>query len=1065
MSAYPKTWDNDVVEEYIKQESQQKSPNVFLETHIPIQKIRAFQLTGGAKRPTTDDEKADLQSDYGFRYVDDFVTPGSGNDFIHEEQLFEHITRSSPDYTENRIYMLKGEVGSGKSHLCQWLEYQINDQGYLSGAEEHVAIHISRNNTRLNDILDKLYEHVEIDHDELDDIAQIDPKELADFITQALQTFGADTDQFPEFDLEAFISEDNSPNLKSILEDNLRDYRESVDDEDREQRIDLISAEEFRDVCFSAFGKTVGDAYPIIKNEIHERLITNVGIEDFQSELVTLAEQYQSEGKRPVLIAEDITTFTVLKEGLLDYIFQLGDGTDEMSSGYDVILGYTTGWETEQADDALMTGEFSFMTDRATGYLSLTNEEGEAYFLENGPVPIQLAQKYLSVIKEQSDTTDDRVDEEVFGGLYPFTEEFIMRAYRNLQEDGNPRQTPRLLLYHVMADSLLADIPPFERVEDNTYIGHFTSPAPAGQFETTIDHIVKWYGRMDGESIVVPTSYFETFGVDVPDHASVMDDEVHIETLYGTSDDWIVTESLESIDEQPQKQIDVQDTDSTEESTVEEGTPDEGKSPEGEDIEPDTSQQSPEPDQPKANPETAKTISQFKNWYGTGSEFPSAERLRDGVQAITNQFHDPTRLANNNATTDSNAAGFYYTLGNDVPVDISGADTGKDVSITVSPFGDGEVDHERMLYHLVLYTLETDSKDENEFPDELNHDVVRSWCDRQVFELRSEMRSELESALNNKMTLEQFVVFCHYLYLNAARGITELNKGMLLRNPDEDSAVVAESSPFKMRESDERDSDLTEMPPGLSEALHDLSVRRSDLASLCRGFFLLKNNFVDNERLEPALEYVEENFDECLKAATQIRVDEIPDAYRIGTSRSNAKVRVSLLFETVSDYANELRKFEQSFDPTLLSEEIETVQTLYTRRHTADELLDMYNRLTDSIEPLDTNLKERWEKAERILNKNPDELELGEFGDTLETIGTANPESAENILSVLHTYLQSKETQPAWTVYEMLAEMLEEIEDAPEPEKDEFRSLVCDSDSFNEFRIRRESTIKSIEGI
>ncbi|MEA5386767.1 hypothetical protein VB779_06680 [Haloarculaceae archaeon H-GB11] len=60
-----------------------------------------------------------------------------------------------------------------------------------------------------------------------------------------------------------------------------------------------------------------------------------------------------------------MTTFTVLKDDLLDHIFQLGDGGGEMESGFDVVLGYTTGWESEKADDALMTGDLSYMRQRA----------------------------------------------------------------------------------------------------------------------------------------------------------------------------------------------------------------------------------------------------------------------------------------------------------------------------------------------------------------------------------------------------------------------------------------------------------------------------------------------------------------------------------------------------------------------------------------------------------------------------------------------------------------------------------------------------------------------------
>lgn len=1036
MSTYLKSWDDDVVTEYIKQESQQKTPEVFLETHIPITRIRAEQLHGS----------------------------DSAGGFVGEQQVFEHITKSDPESTENRIYMLKGEVGSGKSHLCQWLEYQINGQGDLAGAEDHIAIHISRNNTRLSDILEKLYEHVGIEHDELADMSQLDADDLADFIITGLRTFGANTGQFTGFELDEFIEDHESKlDLRTVLTENIEEYQDAIAEEEREQRIDLISREEFGKVCFNVFGETFKDSevYPVVRNTIHDRLMTNLGIEDFQSELVRVANQYQKEGKRPVLIAEDVTTFTVLKDDLLDYIFQLGDGADEMQSGFDVILGYTTGWETEQADDALVAGDLSFMTQRAVGYLSLTNDNGEAYFLEDGPMPVRLVEKYLSVIKDQSTTEPNgEIPEDAFDDLYPFNERVIVRAYRNLQEDGNRQQTPRLLLYHVVGDCLLSSVPPHDKLGGNTYIADFHDPTSA-DFEPAVNRLLKWYGKLDEGSVVVPEACFETFDVDIPKNARVEEGSVIVEAKFMSSH-WEVSDDL------LEGSITDRDPEDIGETEVAGGSDDDTESGESEDGDSDT------PEIPETTtditsvteaptyPEANEALAHFQDWYGTGNEFPSGERLREGVQTALNMFYDPTRLANANATTKS-TAGFYYASGSDVPVEIRGEDSSKDLAVTVSPFGDGIPDYERILYYMTLYPLEGPEQEEGEFHQDLNMDAVRGWCDIQVQELREQMRKELEDALGDNLTLEQFIVLANSLLLNAVHGTTEFDRGRLLRDPDEYS--VDQSSPFKRTSKREFRENPIELPSGLFSAYDDLVDRKTEIMQLSQGFFLLKGEFVDHERLENAQTYVEENFEECLAAASRIRVDDVADGYRIGTTRTSAKTRAATVFEAVSNYANELEKFEQSFDASALVDEVEMVKSLHQPRHTCDKLLDIYERLVDCIDPLDVPLKERWEEVGQILREHPEEIDLGAFGSTLESLMVADPDSPVEAIELLHTYNQSKDTQQAWLVYEVLEELLATVENAPGPDVTEFLSQVRDSPAFQQFQRKRNDVVQTIGGI
>jgi len=1020
---YHKTWDDEIVKRYITQESQEKSPDVFLETHLPITHIEAETLIGGDSQ------------------------------FITEEQLLEHIGQSSVETGKNRIYLLKGEVGSGKSHLCQWMEYQLNGTEKTDPYDdEHVAIHISRNNTRLADILDKLYEHVDAEHDDIDDITEYDdyPK-VVDTLLSMLDTFDADL-QFDDdvFDFKEFIADSSSgTDLREVVIENLQDYRKSVEAEEKEQEFELLTREQFRNICFDTFSHGFGgergdDIYPKVRLAINERLMTNLGIENFQQDLEEISAQYKEEGKRPVLICEDVTTFNVLKDDLLDHIFELGDGS-EGDHGFDIVLGYTTGWEQEKADDALTTGDLSFMVERAQGYLSMTDREGRAYFLQQGSMPVRLVDRYLEVIKEHSDVVPPReIDEDAFDGMYPFNKRFIVRAHRNLQEDGDTQQTPRLLLYHVIHDALLSDVPPFTRTADNTHLEDFAAPMSVQGLSSEFQRLVKWYGRMDGGKVVMSADIPESFDVPIPEDVTVENEEVRLEAMYGAGGWEVAEDELEGFDpaefmEDPDGTISDPDTrgDDDGESDEDGDGPTVVEPDDGDDDETD---------------ERRKRIGQFQNWYGTGGEFPSSNRLTEGVQAALNRFYDATRLANENATT-TGKAGFYYTRGDDVPVTIVGPDEQKSITVDVH-FKDN---HEQLYLNLFQRGID------GEFPSNTNFDSVRGWCDEKVLSLRQQMRGDLEACLPDDdlpsgFVLEDLLVLTQVFIHNARTGRIDIDREDVLSVPE-----YAETSPFYP------DSNRFDIPSGLNEAASELNKRRSDVKSLCEGFFLFKESFIDDGRLTNARRNVTENLDAYIDAAARISASDLPKAYRIGSSRSDASgsgsTVVKSFFKTVSDYANEVQKLERDFDGTQIEEDIDAVRSLHSYDHTAADLVDIYQRLKQSFAPLDDSLESDWTDVGEKLEDGSLTLNLSDFGETLQESEVIDPDNGLEAIAIMHEYNESRESQDAWRVYQIFAEMIERIELHDEAEGSTFANDLRETSEFKSYQSNRDKTVKTLEGI
>lgn len=1012
MTQMIRNWDRNVVDRFIKPESQQKSPEVFRKTHVPIDKIRAEIL-----RPHTGDDK-----------------------FITETEFCDAVLDSNLE-DDNRIFIIKGEVGSGKSHLCQWLEYEINGYEEKEGRDdEHVAIHISRSNTRLDEILEILHEPIDKEYEEVSDVSSLNPEEVADFIIQGLRTFYKDKGALRSFDLETFLEpKSKADDFRTRLVKNIEEYQASVDKENQEQNIKeyLLSREDYGHICFSAFGETKreDDVYPVVRRAVHDLLTRNIGIEDFKRELEDISEAYFDAGKRPVLICEDLTTFSVLKDDLLDHIFELSSGH------YDVIMGWTTGWERENIDDALSTSEDSltYMKQRTQGYLSMTDDNGQAYFLEGRSAPVVLVRAYLDAIKAHSEPTTE-VPEEAFDNLYPFNEAFIRHIYANLVQDGNLQQTPRILLVHVIAECLTSDVPPFRAVQNNSYIRQRPYLIGINEHSTPCLELTQWYALKYKDQLWLPSAIFETFDVDT--HGAVeRDGNVFFDTSFAAGDISVIEREpgSEVITEPPGPDEGEPEGDDEDEETEETTDEDEDEGGDEDDDE-DEPPERPDQDSLEVPPEDYR---EFQGWLMDGTEYPSVDRFRDGVVATLERWHDPTRLANENSTT--NAMGIYFDRGPEPPVVVRGADSPASMSFEISHGTENEE-----LFRQMLYYGYADS-----FEEGANFDKLRGWSTDKVIEYRSRMREDIEDHLPEQMTVEEFLVLAHYLVMNVGKGETEVSRELMF-----DPYKMEDTSPL----SDKATIDI-DLPQGLDGAFERVSRHTKDIRNLGRGFFLLKKNVVDYNRLNDAVRGVSENLEGYLTGLSTTSVDDLADAYRIGTTRNNAKKRLAKVIEDFSDFAGELEKVEQQVNVEDLQEDIRRYEELHHLSHNQDKLATLYEKLDDALGPLGVTHRQRWQDVGELLNDTSQDVGLGDFRSTLNEIENASADNAISAIALLHEYQRSLNESQAWEVYDVFAEMIQHLEDAEGSEVGDFRGQVESSKEFESFRTARDTVQKTAGGI
>lgn len=478
MSSIPQNWDDEAVNQYLSLRPSQLPEDDFRRVHHPINEI----------------------------LVEYLHTPVSDEGFVTQEEFRDAIITA--DLTEsNRIIIVEGEVGSGKSHLCTWLRYELGDT-LADGQNDRVAVQITRDTRTFNEIIVELSKLVDADiHPST--IDEFDPESLAEAVVAKLQAFGpVQLDSFSEKEITALTeSRENELDLTGIIEDNIRTYQSNWSSE-VSSALELINRDEYRQLRTIAFDEPPNEQeFELLRAELNDALTDNLGVSDLSDRLSSIADAAIAEGFRPVLICADISALGVFRNALLEY------GSQLQSGHFDIVVGCPTGWihekQRNEQDDF-----YTYIRNKSEGYFQISDYQGEAYFLTKDTA-VSLVERYVRAIRSASNVAFiDTVRPESFGGMYPFNASFVRRLYTHLQEEGVQKRTPRLLL-RAIRECLLASNPPFETVEQLTYVESVQEPSLL-EYPSAAASLTKWYGMIEENGITIPRGIFETFDVAVP---------------------------------------------------------------------------------------------------------------------------------------------------------------------------------------------------------------------------------------------------------------------------------------------------------------------------------------------------------------------------------------------------------------------------------------------------------------------------------------------------------------------------------------------------------------------
>lgn len=414
---------------------------------------------------------------------------GRSSQTISEDEILEWILARRDHHPGNRVFILYGAAGSGKSELMAWLELMLQKQS--TSNEAHV-IRISRTDLDIFSVVEKFKFWLTGEY-------------FADLTHQRWNEMRRKTRTFTKLlvlkSLEAMVDSDELINalyyrLVDVVEPHI--IRIFGDEEQpRSHQTEILLREDFeqiRDETALEMSEIDFERFRYLMIEgLREHLFEGLRLKDT---LQQISQALSQQSIRPILLIDDLVqSINIFADELLDYFITLEEGN------WDVVIGLTpASFDTDgRARELLNRITYLDTIDDRVTKLWLSDEQGEKSFFLNEDNCHIFAYRYLKALRLQNQVSCNTCpsfyrcqalsrDNEVI--LAPFNRELLTRIFRSVP-NGKGKVRHYLLALRNILELIIQGVAPDEAISQFTNTDIYVET----ENETT-QKILTWYGPL-----------------------------------------------------------------------------------------------------------------------------------------------------------------------------------------------------------------------------------------------------------------------------------------------------------------------------------------------------------------------------------------------------------------------------------------------------------------------------------------------------------------------------------------------------------------------------------------
>ncbi|WP_438447076.1 hypothetical protein [Gorillibacterium sp. sgz5001074] len=492
---------------------------------------------------------ADERYSYSSEYFNETHFPQvmhkyQGNNLIAEVTELELLDDlSNVDTAGNRVYLVFGSTGSGKSELLCW----IRDQ-WIKRVQDRPVVRISRTELNPQVLIKKCYETFNIPiRTEIDENRwELLQKKPVTLINQMVWSTLSDILDSDEEIIPAALL------LRHHIERNILEFTKQVENGKITTPLEVLYPAQFEELLANTT-ITLNLDYEGVRQALSRKLDQYLFEGwDMGSLFRHLSKELVKRNIRPLLLIDDLVqSVNIYANDLLDQLITLEEGN------WDVVIGLTPGSIQDSKRGVEITKRIQTLDtiDDRVKKLWLSDETGKVFYNLGREQSVPYMRKYLSQLKasqgfdcsmacahftdckSQIITNNVSVDENEIV-LHPFNESMIRRIY-----DAIPIGKGKLRYIILYSKEIVRFFQKGDRKKISRIIPYIAREAFAEHPDVFLKTIAEWMAPEEDDSVVLPRSLLKNFGYQLPDQT------VRLHSLGGT----FATEiDYKTIDKQPQ---------------------------------------------------------------------------------------------------------------------------------------------------------------------------------------------------------------------------------------------------------------------------------------------------------------------------------------------------------------------------------------------------------------------------------------------------------------------------------------------------------------------------------